>query len=384
VKNEKEELIYSLKIDPEKRAEKSPGFTRKRKLLVVSVIALLALAGFGLNQFLKDPQVDVVRAKVVQEGLPDIVLTAGGYVEADSTILISSQINGQVKSIKIEEGQFVHKGDLLATIEDNDYRAKYNLTKADLDLASATLKRKTSLYKSGVISRAEYDEAVRQFKVKDAETASAKYFLDNTEVRAPIDGTIIKKEKEAGEFLLPGITSEGVPGSAVMKIADLRVMNVELDILESDLPKVLMDQPAMVFPDALPDHSYKAKVFYISPQADKQKSIVQVKVRIDTPDSLLKPDMSARVYFLKNAAEGKVARRIVIPETAMFARDGKNYVFTVVKDQLKEKPVEVAEVKDGQAYLASGLEGDDSVVEKTRKRFHDGMKVVVKSAVVAD
>jgi len=384
VKNEKEELIYSLKIDPEKRAQKLSGFTRKKKILLAVLLVGLAVLAIGVNNFFKDPQVDVVRAKVVQEGLPDIMLTAGGYVEADSTILISSQINGQVKSIQIEEGQFVHKGDLLATIEDNDYRAKYNLSKAEFDLAQATLNRKSNLYKNGVISKAEYDEAVRQYKVKGAEMDSAKYFLDNTEVRAPIDGTIIKKQKEAGEFLLPGITSEGVPGSAVMKIADLRVMNVELDILESDLPKVLMDQPAMVFPDALPNRSYKAKVFYISPQADKQKSIVQVKVRIEDPDEKLKPDMSARVYFLKNEAVGKVTRRIVVPESALFKKDGGDYVFTVSKEHLKERKVEVAQIKDGLAYLNSGIEADDSVVEKIKRRYQDGMKVIVKSAAVAD
>lgn len=382
--NEKEELIYSLKIDPDKRAQVKQGWTRKGKFLAAGGIAILIFVALVVRHFSQTPEVTVERAEVVQEGLPEIVMTAGGYVEADRTILISSQINGQVKSLVVEEGQLVKQGELLATIEDNDYRAKYNLAKADFDLASTTFGRKNKLLKEGVISKAEYDESLKVYRVAQAQMDSAKYFLDNTEVRAPIDGTIIKKEKEAGEFLLPGITSEGVPGSAVMKIADLRTMNVEMDILESDLPKIYLEQPAMVFPDALPDRSYPAKVFYIAPQADRQKSIVEVKVRISQPDGLLKPDMSTRVYFLKTPPQDNVVRRVVIPETALLDKSGETFVYTVVKDHLMKKKVEVAAKKDGKVYLLAGLGGDESVVVQLRPRFKDGMKVVVKSAETAD
>jgi len=298
---------------------------------------------------------------------------------ADSTILVSSQLNGQVKSILVEEGDKVKQGQVLAVIEDNDFRAKYLSAKADFDLAAATLNRKSILFRQGVISRNEYDEATKAYGVAKAALESAKYFLDQTQVKSPIDGTVIKKQKEAGEYLLPGITSEGVPGSAIIKVADLRVMNVEMDILESDLPKVREGQPAMVFPDALPDKSYSAKLYYISPQADRQKSIVQIKVRIDQPDDRLKPEMSARVYLLKEPATRPIQRRVVVPEGAVFKRGQEDFVFIVKKDQLAQQQVVVAGVKDGKASLASGLEGDESVVLRPRARYRPGMKVEVKA-----
>ncbi|MBF0492661.1 MAG: efflux RND transporter periplasmic adaptor subunit [Deltaproteobacteria bacterium] len=376
--NEKEDLIYSLKIEEAQRAKKKAGLSKKQKVALVLSIALALFLLFFLRQWNQAPGVEVIRSEIVQEGLPDILLTAGGYVEADSTILVSSQINGKIKTIFSEEGKWVKKGEVLAEIEEDDYRSKYNLAQAEFNLAAATLNRKKNLYQAGVISRAEYDEALKTFSVTEASFKSAEYFLGNTQVRAPIEGTIIKKEKEPGEFLLPGITSEGVPGTALFKLADLRVMNVEMDILESDLPKVVLDGPAMAFPDALPDQSYKAKVFYIAPKADKQKSIVQVKVRIENPGHLLKPEMSARVYLLKNFPSQSVERRVKIPESALLKRGTQTIVFILQKDVLKEKQVKVSSVENGFAKIAEGLLGDESVVVNPKERFQEGMKVVVK------
>jgi RND family efflux transporter MFP subunit len=376
---DKEKLIYSLKIDTEKRAQKRTAWSRKKKTVAALATFGLIFAVYAINEFFKAPSVQVVRAEVIQEGLPEIVLTAGGYVEADSTILVSSQLNGKIQNLLVDEGKVVKKGDVLAEIEDTDYRAKHHMAQADFELAEATFRRKNTLYKEGVISRAEYDEAAKVYGVAKGQLESAKYNLDNTLVRAPIDGTVIKKEKEVGEFLLPGITSEGVPGSAILKIADLRIMNVEMDILEADLPKIKMDAPSMVFPDALPDQSFAAKVFYIAPQADRQKSIVLVKVRIENPDSQLKPEMSARVYFLKEKAQKEVMRRVSVPASAVFQKDHADYVYIVQKDELVLKKVGVASKKEGEAFLSSGLAGDESVVVFPKYRYRAGMKVAVKS-----
>src|SRR5262249_49259779 len=231
--HEKERLRYSLKIDSTQRAQRAKPWAHRHKLWLLPTALVLVVAVGVLALMLGPVKVEVTRAEVVQEGLPEVALTAGGYVVADSTILVSSQLNGPVKSILVEQGDKVKQGQVLAVIEDNDFRAKYLSAKADFDLAAATLNRKSILFRQGVISRNEYDEATKAYGVAKAALESAKYFLDQTQVKSPIDGTVIKKQKEAGEYLLPGITSEGVPGSAIIKVADLRVMNVEMDILES-------------------------------------------------------------------------------------------------------------------------------------------------------
>ncbi len=376
--NDRERLIYSLKIPGTKKATRFSGWSLRKKTLIAACVLLIG-AGFILfQQWMRPPKVVVVRSEIVQEGLPETTLTAGGYLVADSTILVSSQINGKIKSVLVKEGDKVQKDQILAEIEDDDYRAKFQIEKSQYDLAAAQFARKKVLFREGVIARAEYDEVEKTLEVRKASLESARYFLENTKVRSPIEGTVISKEKEPGEFLLPGITSEGIPGSAVLKVADLRVMNVEMDILESDLEKIKLDQPALIMPDALPHRSYKANLFYISPQANRQQSIVQMKVRLEAPDELLKPEMSARVYFLKNETQQEVHRRVALPASAVLSRKQERVVFVVKKDELIEKKVEIASENEGKFLISSGLEGDEPVVLYPKPGFKNGMKVRVE------
>src|SRR5213079_3143211 len=136
---------------------------------------------------------------------------------------------------------------------------------------------------------------VRQF---DGMLATAKIDLDNTIIRSPIAATVLERNVEVGEFVTTGFVGDRGAKGYVLSLADLTDLRVELDVSQNDFAKVAAKQACWVTTDAYPDRKYEGVVDLISPEANRQKATVQVRVKILNPDGLLKPDMNATVSFL--------------------------------------------------------------------------------------
>lgn len=121
--------------------------------------------------------------------------------------------------------------------------------------------------------------------------------LENTVIRAPVSGTILKRNVEKGEFVTAGFVGDRGAKGYVVSLADLNDLEVELDINQNDFTRPRPNQPATVTTDAYPDRKYSGLICEISPEANRQKATVQVKVRIEKPDQFLRPDMNALVQF---------------------------------------------------------------------------------------
>ena len=127
--------------------------------------------------------------------------------------------------------------------------------------------------------------------------------LDATEIRAPVDGTILQRIAEVGEMLTTSFAGSAGAKSAVLAIADLNDIQVELDISQADFKKISKTQVCRMVPEAYPDRTYSCEIAEIAPEADRQKATIQVKVQILEPDDYLRPDMDARVTFLRPESE---------------------------------------------------------------------------------
>src|SRR4029079_11042225 len=122
--------------------------------------------------------------------------------------------------------------------------------------------------------------------------------LNNTVIRSPISGTVLERNVEVGEFVTTGFVGDRGAKGYVVSIADLTDLRVELDVSQNDFAKVSPNQPCWIVTDAYPDKKYQGVVDLISPEANRQKATVQVRVKVLNPDELLKPDMNATVSFL--------------------------------------------------------------------------------------
>jgi HlyD family secretion protein len=174
----------------------------------------------------------------------------------------------------------------------DDAEAKYNSQAAKV----ASLERSYELARLG--PRNEEIDAARAL-VKQARGALeyAKSQLENTVIRAPVSGTILERNVEKGEFVTTGFVGDRGAKGYVVSLADLNDLEVELDINQNDFAKLRPNQPATVTTDAYPDRKYAGFVCEMSPEANRQKATVQVKVKIEKPDLFLRPDMNALVAF---------------------------------------------------------------------------------------
>ena len=163
-------------------------------------------------------------------------------------------------------------------------------------------------------------------------------------------------------------TMEGKSGSAVVTLADLNVMNVEIDLNEDDLKKITLGKPALISPDSFSGRTYRGEVIEISPMADRQKNVVPIKVRVKNPDTFLKPEMSARVAFQEEATrQTGPAATIHIPLSAVTDKNGKHIVFVFDGEQSREREVTVGPRVGDHVVIEQGLvDGEKILVESDR------------------
>jgi HlyD family secretion protein len=269
-------------------------------------------------------------------------------------------------------------------------RANVVQAEADLENARINLERVRGLTDSGVFSRQALDDARARFDAWKARVESLQktyelvrigprveqidavrgqlaeargrrdYFqtlLDSTVIRAPVTGTILERAVEIGEFVTTSFVGERGAKGYVVSLADLNDLQVELDINQDDFARLGPRQRGIVTTDAYPDRKYQGLIEEISPEADRQKATVQVKVKILKPDDYLRPEMNARVAFLGDA-RAPSQPLITVPVSAV--RDGK--VYLALHGRVVERPVKVRSTGPRGVEVAGGLAGGEDLI----------------------
>jgi HlyD family secretion protein len=217
----------------------------------------------------------------------------------------------------------------------------------------------------------------------EGQMAYAKSQLDATVIRAPVTGTILERTAEKGELVTSQFASgaEGGPRGSVVALADLDDIQVELDIAQDDFAKLSPKQEGIVTLDAFKDRSYQGEIAEMSPEANRQKATVQVKVQILKPDSYLRPEMNATVQFKAKPTEDKNAGTkqnfVFIPSAALRDKDGAKFVLLAFNGKALRRDVHVQSQRSG-GYLVDSLVGGESVITAGPADLHDGQKIRIK------
>ncbi|HSY64116.1 MAG TPA: efflux RND transporter periplasmic adaptor subunit, partial [Terriglobales bacterium] len=209
----------------------------------------------------------------------------------------------------------------------------------------------------------------------------AKSLLDATVIRAPVTGTILERAAEKGELVTSGFasTAEGGPQGLVVSLADLNDLQVELDIAQDDFARLGPKQKGIVTVDAYPDLKWDGIIAEISPQANRAKATVQVKVQILNPDAHLRPDMNATVKFLadENKHTSTQPQGVFVPTPAIRDRDGKKFVFLAFDGKALSREVKIQAQRSG-GVMVLGLNGGEDVITSTPQELKDGEKIKIK------
>jgi RND family efflux transporter MFP subunit len=368
--------LAALRVE---RTEPSAAKTRARRRNPLVWLALAVPVGLGIGAIgLRATPVTVAPAVVTDAAaIGDApVLTGSGYiVPGEKVVAIGARVPGRVERFLVDDGSVVRAGDPLVQLDDREYRAALERTQAQLEVARANLRlaeseltRGTELANAHYLAPSELD--IRRNKVEvsratihelEAAIAQAQINLEYTTLRAPTDGVVLAKLKEAGEIAVPG----GFAGSGdLVRLANLHDLRAEVDVNESDLSQVHLHQRAQVTPDADPNARYAAEVVKLYPQVDRQKGTLKVEVRILEPDGKLLPDMSARVAFLPEApAAGASSQAVLVPAAALRREnDGRSYVWVVADGRARRSDVETAGVVGDRVRISRGLKGDEKLV----------------------
>lgn len=290
-------------------------------------------------------------------------------------------------------------------------RANLEEAKADLENARVNLDRVRTLHAEGVVPQQDLDDAKARYDARQARVASldrayelvrigprqeeidfvrgqvkqaegelafTRTQLDATVIRAPVTGTILERNVEVGEFITTSFVGERGAKGFVVSLADLNDLQVELDISQDDFAKLTMGQSAVVATDAFPDRKYQSTIVEMSPEADRQKATVQVKVQILEPDSFLRPEMNANVAFLteEQPADAAPARpTITIPTSALVNGDS---VFIVHEGRTARRAITVRKTTPRGVEIGDGLAGGEEVVISPPQDLQDGAPIRVR------
>jgi len=285
---------------------------------------------------------------------------------------------------------------------------------ANLKNAEAEYERAESLYKSGVASKSEYDRALaardtaaalvqsarqssamtdigprkEDISAAEAEVRQMKAALDYantqlaaTEIKAPVTGTVLERIVERGEMVSPSAFGGSGARTSVVDLADLTDLQVELDISQTDFARLKPSQRAEIIPEAYPNLRFTGFIEEIAPEANRAKSTVQVKVKVENPNEQLRPEMNARVNFLSDKApsgNGQTVARVLVPKAAVVKKDNSAFVFVVKGNQVEQRTIRTGD-ESGDAYVVlDGLSGNESVAVTQVEKLRDGNRVKVQ------
>ena len=387
--------------------------------VVIAVLALLLIVGavFALRSGGAVPvQVVTVAAASGSDGGGSAgagtSVTANGYVVARTRASVSAKLPGRIADLRVSEGSTLRRGEIIATLENADYEAQAAQAKAAVATARAELVEARTASEvaareaarlrdmrqenadlvseqdlDGVEGRARQaaarlEAADARLKAAEASLRFARANLENTVIRAPFGGTVLRKEAEIGEVVAPSVGG-GLTRGAVVTMADLTTLEVEVDVNEAYIARVKKDGPATITLDAYPDTSFRGAVRQVVPTADRQRATVQVKVSILDRDPRILPEMGARVDFLEDSvASGPEAPaagppRFRVPAAAVREVNGESVVWLVRNGRLESRTVQAGPVSAGFREVRSGLAGGEQLLVGGVEEPEAGMRVEV-------
>ena len=360
------------------------------------------------------------------------VLIASGYVVPHHEVEVGSKVMGKVAWIGVEKGDHVKAGQVLVRLEDEEYRAQVERAQgalataeanlqmlqngsrpeeiardqAELDDAKATYERTQHLANGGVVSQQELDDAKAHYETAlkiyeltklgprkemvtqaraaveqaQGDLAYAQTQLDATQITAPIDGTVLDRVVEKGELVTTMFTGDRGAKSYVAALADLSDIRVELDVNENDFAKVSMGQPCDIVLEAYPDRHYPGEVIEISPEANRDKGTIQVKVQFQKPDAYVRPEMLARVAFQQPKSSARAESVVTIPRNARVERNGRDVVFVVEDGRARLRQVQIDDPGGDRLSVTRGLQGGEELVVNAPDTLQDGARVNVPAS----
>ena len=353
----------------------------KTKIFIGTGAGLVILALVLVN--LKRSSSSEIKVEAEKLKRTDIIsiVTANGKIKPRTDVKISANISAQIIELPVEEGDRIHRGQLLVRLDPGRYRAavdqakaQLKLEKANLDQAEQNFNRIKPLFEKNLASQEQYDQSATQLSVVRARHEAAQHNLEQAEddlsktiINSPIDGIVSELRAEKGETVIPGTMNN--PGTVIMTVSDLSAIEVEVDVDETDIALVKVDQTAEVSVDAFRDTTFRGRVIEVGSAALApgaglgQEQVTNFRVKILLLDKVagIKPGMTATADI--TTAERKNV--LAVPIQAVVLRDSS----ALVKAKEKDK-------KDSGAFASTPASAPPSNGSSKKKKELEGVFVI--------
>ncbi len=310
------------------------------------------------------PSVRVITLTAIPRRLEDTIKLPG-YVEPGEDLWVKTEVSGQVVQILTKEGAQVTRGQVLAKLDDRDYRSRLARIEANHRLAKLEYDRIYSLDKKKITAASRLDEIEARLNDVSAQQKEAKLALNRTRISAPIKGQVNEIIAKQGSFL--GV---GDPVAQILRLSDVKVT---VGIPESDVAFFLDLNEATVIIDALEKRRITGKKVFLSRQPRNLARLFDLELEIPNTDGHILPGMFARVELIRAVHENA----LVIPLYAVINQGDEQFVYIENDGSAKKTPVVLGQLVDWQVHITSGISANDKVIVVGHRLLNDGQPIEV-------
>ncbi|MEE8142852.1 MAG: efflux RND transporter periplasmic adaptor subunit [Planctomycetota bacterium] len=387
--------LSRLRIDRTPPVQRAPGGWLAFVLLLVvsgSYIGWLhTRLGIGASI-----EVEVGRVLQVGGGPAASGIAANGYVVARTRAALSTDIQGRLVQLLVEEGDSVEKGDLIARLDTRQLETSLDQANAEVKRAQAAA-RLAKIHRDRIAelaenardaSKSELDSVQAEMEQAEALVDSLvarvqeiQVMIDKSSVYAPFAGVIIKKHAEVGEVVAATGASGTNARGAVATLVDFDTLEVQVELAQTSLQAARIGAPLLIYLDAFPEKPYRGRVRQIWPTADRQRATVELRAKFLERDQRIIPDMGVRVVFVAGEGDAEAPRQVLLPKRALTGGDDPSvFLFesgTVIRRSitLADGTLTSEQPENGNLIVKSGLHGQEWVVLDPPLLLQDGDRV---------
>lgn len=335
---------------------------------LAAVAAIIIVAALILAWWRERPI--TVEAHVMQRGTAIQAVYATGTVEPTISIPISPRVAGRLVELRVDEGSEVHKGQLLARLEDADLQSTVNQLEAQERWAKQSYDRAASMFEKGAGTAADRDQAYSNWQAAQAATAHAREQQKFMVLTAPGNGIVTRRDGEIGQYI--------AVNQVLMQIATDAPLRISADVDEEDIAKVKAGQLVSIRADAFPDEVFDGHVIEVTPQGDTTTR--SYRVRISVPrDSPLHIGMTTDTNIIVDKHDDVN----LLPATAIVDDQGNKYAWVIKDQRLHRIPVTIGINGDRKVEVLKGVAANEPVVDIALPDFREGQKAEIHSAKTA-
>jgi RND family efflux transporter MFP subunit len=378
--------------------------------IILPLVALGAYTGYRVYQSLKSesqqsaagrggpggPRVQTVQTDVVMRGRIGEFVTLTGPLRAKETVDVSPRLAGRVTELKVDTGQMVERGALLAVIEDDELQQQLDRSRASVAVVDATiaqreaelanakaeLDRRKNLVAEGLLAQSELDAAEMRHRVtlsqlelaraqkrqSEAEQRELTIRQGQTRIHAPISGVIARRQVDLG-----ALVTQATP---IVTLVNISTMIMDANVTERDVARIRLGSQATVIIDSLGGQPFAGRVMRISPLLDPQTRNGRVEIEIQNRGGTLKGEMFARVEL----DLGSSRETLLIPRDALIYRGDQPGVYDIEDGAARFLTVETGLTQEDKVEVLGGLQAGQTIITRGANLLKDGDRVRVLNA----